>query len=181
MISCRDELIEENFKEDLELFIDFKEDLQVVQDIDKLNLKSATSFTAYDGGSPCHPSFPAMHSAGGTISLWLPALYNISAAQYEEALRIDYGVAYARTVAGVHYPQDNIAGLNNGQRIIREQLPKFLKDNYGYDEDKVKARLEALSFDWNDFKSANPEDKATMRDKEGKEMTAAHFLKNAKH
>jgi len=128
---------------------------ELVKKIKKLNLENAHSFTAYENGSPTHPSFPAMHSAGGTLSLWLPALYDISPSQYAEALRIDYGVAMARTVAGVHYRQDNIAGLNIGQRVVREQLPKFLEDHYGYDATKVKARLESLSFDWKGFKSIN--------------------------
>jgi hypothetical protein len=113
----------------------------LVHKIKKLNLKKATDFTAYGGGSPCHPSFPAMHSAGSTLSIWLPALYKLTAKQYLEALRMDYSVSIARTVAGVHYPQDNIAGLHVGQRIIREQLPAYMEDNYGYDREKVKTTL----------------------------------------
>jgi hypothetical protein len=123
-------------------------DVKAIEKFDK-----ATAFTAYDNGCPTHPSFPAMHSAGSTCSLWLPAVYDITPEQYLEALRLDYGIAFARTVAGVHYPQDNIAGLNIGQRIIREKLPKFLADNYGYDKGLVQKKLELLSFDWNDFDS----------------------------
>jgi hypothetical protein len=92
-----------------------------------------------------------MHSAGSTLIIWMSALYKLEPEEYRQALLMDYGVAYARTVAGVHYPQDNIAGLNIGQRIIREQLPKFMKDNYGYDYAEVENIVEALSFDWNDF------------------------------
>eukprot|EP00531_Pseudo-nitzschia_arenysensis_P010448 CAMPEP_0116138322 /NCGR_PEP_ID=MMETSP0329-20121206/12724_1 /TAXON_ID=697910 /ORGANISM="Pseudo-nitzschia arenysensis, Strain B593" /LENGTH=412 /DNA_ID=CAMNT_0003633305 /DNA_START=74 /DNA_END=1312 /DNA_ORIENTATION=+ len=117
-----------------------------------LDFDNAKAFTAYDAGSPTHPSFPAMHSAGSTCSLWLPVLYDITLQEYCEALLIDRGVAFGRTVAGVHYPQDNIAGLNIGQRIIREELPKFVVDRYGYDKKTIKERLEAFSFDWNDFK-----------------------------
>jgi len=127
----------------------------LVASIKSMRLKNQFDFTAYkQTGSPTHPSFPAMHSAGSTCSLWLPALYELTDEQYCEALRVDFAVAYGRTVAGVHYPQDNLAGLNLGQRIIRENLPTFLKERYGYDIDKVKTRLEKLSFDWNTFDSA---------------------------
>ena len=122
----------------------------IVHDIQNMNLQNATDFTAYPkDGSPMHPSFPAMHSAGSTCSLWVPAMYDLNPDQYLEALRTDYGVAFARTVAGVHYPQDNIAGLNVGQRVIRERLPGFLRDSFLYDYDLVQKKLEALSFDWN--------------------------------
>jgi hypothetical protein len=50
---------------------------------------------------------------------------------------VDYALAYGCTVARVHYQQDNLAGLNIGQRIIREKLPNFLEKNYGYDSAKV--------------------------------------------
>jgi len=113
-----------------------------------LKFESATAFTAYDKGCPTHPSFPAMHSAASTCSLWLPVMYNISEEDYLEALRMDYAVSYARTVAGVHYPQDNFAGLNIGQQIIVDQLPDFLADNYDYDRDMVAAFAKDLSFDW---------------------------------
>jgi len=126
----------------------------LVASIKSMRLKNQYDFTAYKKtGSPTHPSFPAMHSAGSTCSLWLPALYEITDEQYCEALRVDFAVSYGRTVAGVHYAQDNLAGLNLGQRIIRENLPAFLK-RYGYDEGKVKTRLKKLSFDWNTFDGA---------------------------
>ncbi|KAL3894305.1 MAG: hypothetical protein SGARI_007787, partial [Bacillariaceae sp.] len=67
------------------------------------------------------------------------------------ALRVDYAVAYARTVAGVHYPMDNFAGLNIGLNIIKEKLPAHLADYYGYDEGMVRSKLEALTFDWETF------------------------------
>eukprot|EP00535_Pseudo-nitzschia_heimii_P000445 CAMPEP_0197173892 /NCGR_PEP_ID=MMETSP1423-20130617/639_1 /TAXON_ID=476441 /ORGANISM="Pseudo-nitzschia heimii, Strain UNC1101" /LENGTH=722 /DNA_ID=CAMNT_0042622761 /DNA_START=325 /DNA_END=2490 /DNA_ORIENTATION=+ len=120
----------------------------LIKAIKAMKLENAADFTAYENGSPTHPSFPAMHSAASTCSLWIPALYDISDEQYLQTLRMDYAVAYARTVAGVHYPQDNLAGLNAGQRIIREKLPKFLSEQYGYDEDEVREKVRHLSFDW---------------------------------
>jgi membrane-associated phospholipid phosphatase len=131
----------------------------LVEDIKSLGMESRKDFTAYnkedDNGSPTHPSFPAMHSAGSTLSTWLPALFKLTCEEYEQALLVDHAVAFARTVAGVHYEQDNIAGLNVGQRIIREQLPALAAREYGCDETLVRERLDKLSFDWKCFDSKN--------------------------
>jgi len=124
----------------------------IVEKIASMELTHPEEFTAYNiDGCPQHPSYPAMHSAASTVSYWLPAIVQLTGEQYCEALRVDYATAYARTVAGVHYPQDNIAGLNIGQRIVREKFPAMMVDKYGYQHDKLQARLEALSFDWNTF------------------------------
>ena len=138
---------------------DYTEEDQVPSDlvhlIRSMNLQNAHDFTAYKNkGSPFHPSFPAMHSAGSTCSFWLAALCQLSGEQFLEALRVDYAVAMGRTVAGVHYVQDNLVGLNLGQRILREKLPGFLSEMYGYDPELVRERLNRLSFDWKDFDSA---------------------------
>jgi hypothetical protein len=37
----------------------------IVRSIQQMNLRSAAEFTAYDEGSPTHPSWPAMHAATG--------------------------------------------------------------------------------------------------------------------
>ena len=137
---------------------DFTEDDEIpedlVEEIQAMDLDNAHDFTAYKStGSPFHPSFPAMHSAGSSCSLWLAALCDLTPSQFLEALRIDYAVAMGRTVAGVHYEQDNIAGLNIGQRIIREKLPEFLEEMYDYDIKLVADKLQKLSFDWKDFDS----------------------------
>lgn len=126
----------------------------LVEDIQAMDLDNAHDFTAYKAtGSPFHPSFPAMHSAGSSCSLWLAALCDLSPYQFLEALRVDYAVAMGRTVAGVHYEQDNIAGLNIGQRIVREKLPQFMEEMYGYDRKLVAKKLKKLSFDWKNFDS----------------------------
>lgn len=80
-----------------------------------MDIKSAPDFTQYPEGSPNHPSWPAMHSAASSASLWLAVVADLTDEQYCQVLRTDHSVAYARTVAGVHYPGDNIAGLNMGQ------------------------------------------------------------------
>jgi hypothetical protein len=74
----------------------------IVDDLQSMNLKHAADFTAYEDGSPMHPSWPAMHAAASVCSYWLPAIAKVTPEQYCEALRVDYAVAYARTVAGVH-------------------------------------------------------------------------------
>eukprot|EP00534_Pseudo-nitzschia_fraudulenta_P004077 CAMPEP_0201134144 /NCGR_PEP_ID=MMETSP0850-20130426/50785_1 /ASSEMBLY_ACC=CAM_ASM_000622 /TAXON_ID=183588 /ORGANISM="Pseudo-nitzschia fraudulenta, Strain WWA7" /LENGTH=319 /DNA_ID=CAMNT_0047404961 /DNA_START=26 /DNA_END=985 /DNA_ORIENTATION=- len=139
--------------------------------VKSMDMEHATSFTAYEDGSPMHPSYPAMHSAGSTCSYWLPAICKVTPAQYCEALRVDYAVAYGRTIAGVHYQQDNIAGLNIGQSIIRERLPAMLEERYGYDSSMVASKLDALSFDWSTFDSAE----CTIGG-----LSAAEFLANAR-
>ena len=128
---------------------------KLIEDIQSMDLEDAYHFTAYKSkGSPMHPSFLAMHAAGSTCSLWLAVICNLTPEQYLEALRVDYAVAYGRTIAGVHYERDNIAGLNIGQRIVREKLPAFLAENYGYDYGLIDSKVKALSFDWNKFENA---------------------------
>lgn len=127
----------------------------IVKKIRKMKLTQAHDFTAYTTGSPNHPSWPAMHAAGSSCSYWLPAVAKLTAEEFCEALRIDYAVAYARTVSGVHYPMDNLAGLNIGQQVIKRRLPEYLATKYNANADVVAARLEQLSFNWHDF---NPYD-----------------------
>ncbi|KAG7370516.1 hypothetical protein IV203_019086 [Nitzschia inconspicua] len=123
----------------------------IVDDLVAMNLTKAEDFTAYKQGSPTHPSWPAMHSSGSSCSFWLPAVAKMTPEQYCEALRVDFAVAFARTVAGVHYPMDNYAGLNLGSKIMIEKLPGHLAEYYGYNETAVRSRLEALEFDWETF------------------------------
>lgn len=125
----------------------------VVQLIDMFHLETPEEFTAYPEGAPRHPAWPAMHSAASSASFWLAVILDLSPEQYCEALRVDYAVAFARTCAGVHYPTDNIAGLNLGQAIIADLLPDHLAEVYGSDPDKVRAKIDKLRFDWNDFDS----------------------------
>jgi hypothetical protein len=75
--------------------------------------------------------------------------------QYCEALRVDYAVAWARTVAGVHYPMDNMAGLNLGTLVSLDKLPELLSERYGSDPEAVRTRMETLKFEWEDFDPYN--------------------------
>jgi hypothetical protein len=116
-----------------------------------MDLNSATAFTAYDEGSPTHPSWPAMHSAASSASFWLAVALDLKEDQYCEALRVDYAVSYARTVARVHYPTNNIAGLNLGQQSMAEQLADHFESKYGSDHNVVQAKINGLWFDWATF------------------------------
>ena len=124
---------------------------------DKLGVAAfgdATEFTAYDEGSPKHPSWPAMHSAASAGSLWMAVVMDLTKEQLCQAKAVDYGVAYARTVAGVHYPSDNIDGLKLGQEILARKLPEYLAEVYGSDPDEVEAKIAKVRFDWGDFEGS---------------------------
>jgi len=117
--------------------------------------RAATAFTAYDEGSPTHPSWPAMHSASSAGSYWLDITQNLSEDQLCEARMLDYSVSYARTVAGVHYRSDNIAGLIVGQEILAQMLPSFLHEVYGSDMKAVMDRAEQAKYDWTSFEDSD--------------------------
>jgi hypothetical protein len=60
-------------------------------------------------------------------------------------------VSFARTVAGVHYKTDNIAGLNLGQKVLAEKFADYLAEKYGADPQAVQQKIDSLTFDWNTF------------------------------
>jgi membrane-associated phospholipid phosphatase len=124
---------------------------KVVNVIRELALKNATQFTAYPEGSPTHPSWPGMHSASSAASLWMPVLMKLTPEQFCQVQLTDYAIAYARTVAGVHYRMDNIAGLKLGQEIIARLLPDFINENYGTPKSVVEAKVKLSRFDWDNF------------------------------
>lgn len=122
----------------------------VVATIQALDLTDAVSFTAYNGGSPKHPSWPAMHSAASSASLYLAVLLDLNETQLAEAQHLDCAVASFRTFAGVHYESDNMAGLSIGQEVIRRELPGFLQARYGSDPNAVAAKIDNViaAHDW---------------------------------
>lgn len=132
-----------------------KKTLNFKDTIDALGSTTSPGFTDYVVGSPNHPSWPAMHSAASAASFWLNIVTDLSEEQLCEARKLDYAISYARTVAGVHYPQDNIAGLIAGQEILIQTLPKYLHKTYGSDREKVKKRAKLASYDWKKFTSSN--------------------------
>eukprot|EP00565_Helicotheca_tamesis_P003956 CAMPEP_0185729432 /NCGR_PEP_ID=MMETSP1171-20130828/5710_1 /TAXON_ID=374046 /ORGANISM="Helicotheca tamensis, Strain CCMP826" /LENGTH=451 /DNA_ID=CAMNT_0028398269 /DNA_START=492 /DNA_END=1847 /DNA_ORIENTATION=- len=128
---------------------------QLYTNIMKLNLNHAVDFTAYPDGSPRHPSYPAMHSAASNISFWLQVVLKPTAEQICEMKKIDYAVSYARTVAGVHYPQDNKAGLKLGQEIMKRELPHYLSEKFHGDEEYIREKVEKVSFNWDEIDPAD--------------------------
>lgn len=111
-------------------------------------LAAATDFTAYPEGSPQHPSWPAMHSAASSASLWLAVVGNLTSEQECEARKIDNAVASARTVAGVHYQWDNCGGLDMGQEVIARFLGAYLEEKYGANKAAVDAKIAQKRFAW---------------------------------
>jgi len=123
----------------------------IVDDIKKMSLRGPKDFTAYEEGSPVHPSWPAMHSAASSGALWISTVMKLTPEQMCEVKKVDYGVSYGRTVAGVHYATDNFAGLNMGQEVVARELPGYLADRFGADPAKVAAKIKTLRFDWATF------------------------------
>ena len=121
--------------------------------VDTMDLQTPEEFTAYMNGAPLHPSWPAMHASSSTISLWLAVVGDLTKEQYCQLLLMDYGIAMGRSVSGVHYITDNIAGLNLGQQIVASALPGYLYKAYGTDKDVVRAKVRSLLFDWKTFNS----------------------------
>lgn len=94
--------------------------------IEAMGLTKPEDFTAYQEGCPRHPSWPAMHSAASSSSLYLAVVMDLSPEQIAEARKLDYAVATSRSLAGVHYESDNLAGLALGEEVVARELPDFL-------------------------------------------------------
>ena len=71
----------------------------IKQYVKSLDIQSAPEFTAYEEGSPTHPSWPAMHAASGSSSLWMAVIMDLNDEQLCQARLTDYAIAYSRTVA----------------------------------------------------------------------------------
>lgn len=57
---------------------------------------------------------------------------------------------------GVHYPDDNIMGLNFAQEIISQALPEYLKERFHADPAAVARKIKKYKYDWNDFDPEDP-------------------------
>jgi len=124
--------------------------------VQQLQINSAREFTAYDEGAPRHPSWPAMHAASTSISFWASIVLDLNSEQLCQARLTDYGISFARTVAGVHYPDDNISGMNLSQEVLAKALPQYLKDRYNADPIAVAEKINQNRFDWRDFDPNDP-------------------------
>merc|ERR550539_40618 len=128
----------------------------VVSRVRSLNIMAhgAFDYTAYGTGSPKHPSWPAMHSAASTASVFLPVVLSLTAAQIRETQLVDCAVATFRSFAGVHYETDNMAGLAIGQEVIRRELPEMLRRNYGSSATAVREKLSRVIDQGHDWRTA---------------------------
>jgi len=125
----------------------------VVRAVQALGLNTengCVDYTAYSNGSPPHPSWPAMHSASSSSSVYLATVLNLTSSQLAEARNLDCAVATFRSFAGVHYESDNMAGLSIGQEVLRRRLPEMLRREYGSDIAAVERKLERVieANDW---------------------------------
>jgi len=126
---------------------------QYIKDkVAQLEMTRPEDFTAYEEGCPKHPSWPAMHSAASSASLYLAVLLDLTPEQIAETRRLDYSVATFRSLAGVHYDTDNRAGLALGQEVIAKQLPEVLK-RFGADPEAVRAKIEKVRHDWYQYEA----------------------------
>lgn len=91
-------------------------------------LADEKKFTTYPEGSPTHPSRPAMHSAVAAIVFVLSVLYDLDEYQRDQLLRFQSNISFGRTFAWVHYPYDNIIGINLGIQVASAWLIKSIFD-----------------------------------------------------
>ena len=53
----------------------------------------------------------------------------------------------------VHFPADNIAGLNLGQELLARELPDYLNERWGSNRQAVINKINSLRFDWADYEN----------------------------
>jgi len=131
--------------------------------VKSVKFNDAAGFTAYSEGSPLHPSYPAMHSAASSMSAWVDIVGNLTDQQRGEGRLLDFSVAYYRTLAGVHFPSDNRAGLALGQYLVQRHLPGHLARLYACDAASAKAIEEYVTAKIERLNSEVPLDWATWR------------------
>lgn len=92
-------------------------------------LADQRKFTTYPEGSPNHPSYNAMHSAAaGAAATVVKVVMELSKQDTDMINLTARNMAYFRTTAGVHYPQDNKTGLWLGQETVKRLLPTKLAE-----------------------------------------------------
>lgn len=72
------------------------------------------NLTVYMGGCPNHPSFPAGHGAAAAAVKVILDKFDLDQRAIDVIRATAYCWAMFRTFAGVHYPEDNLAGLKIG-------------------------------------------------------------------
>jgi len=88
------------------------------------------NITAYPEGCPSHPTFPAGHSgaaAGGVVPI-IKELDKLSPKQLKIVLDTAYSWSMFRSLAAVHFSDDNIAGLIIGG--LGKYMRKEVREKY---------------------------------------------------
>lgn len=91
-----------------------------------LGHKDPEDLTAYPEGCPAHCSFPAGHgaAAGGGLKAVIDS-FHVSPDQLQELRDTAYFWAQFRSLAGVHYGPDNIAGLAVSGLLEKDEFNSF--------------------------------------------------------
>lgn len=97
-----------------------------------------------------------MHGANGGTNLWMAVVLNLNDIQLCQVRLTDFAVGFARIVAGVHYPDENIVGLNVAQEVLSRALPDYLAYKYGSDPYVVKKKIQKVRYDWRTFDPKDP-------------------------
>lgn len=108
-------------------------------------LEDKRKFTMYPEGCPNHPSYTAMHSAAAGIEAAIIIfILDLSPAMRLEVLRTAYNMAMNRTIAGVHWYQDNMNGLWIGVEVAKRWLPGKMR-SLGATEEEIAAAMTAVN------------------------------------
>lgn len=114
----------------------------------ELLARDETSFSFYKLGCPTHPSYIAMHSAAaGAAGAVIKVILDLSEDSRRAIDLASRNMAYFRSIAGVHYPQDNRIGLWAGQEVVARTLPRKLTA-IGFDQSEVEVALRETHTDW---------------------------------
>ena len=73
-----------------------------------------SKFTAYPEGAPCHPAYPAGHGAAAAAVKVFDKMFHLLPWHKRVIYDCAYHWSQYRTLAGVHYATDNLAGLEVG-------------------------------------------------------------------
>lgn len=87
------------------------------------------NITAYHEGSPNHPAFRAGHGAAAASVSVLMSRFEMSDEMIKELRDAAYVWAMARSLAGVHYGWDNLAGLATGGLLSEAEFNEMVKNS----------------------------------------------------
>lgn len=119
--------------------------------IEEWDLSKATDFTAFAAGSPRHPAWPSGHAGVAQLAFWTSIVFELTPAQYCEALRFDYAFSYGRILAGLHTVSEVEVGWKLGQEVLARKLPDYLHKSYGANLQNTRAKVAASRFDLSKF------------------------------